>query len=127
MALFDNVNYTYYHDTLGRDKVPNAAAFDAGKLEVIQYVKGLLNDGLIAEREPGGIDNACCMMIESDYTAAQTAAGAYNVDTSETIGAYSHSMSAKAAEIAAEKNTKSAAEMRTKWLELFCYVLTGRR
>ena len=129
MALFDNVNYTYYHETLGRDKVPDAATFNAGKLEIIQFVKSLLADELITEREPGGIDNACCMMIEADYTAAQTAAGngEESFKTSESIGSYSYSKSAKAAELAAEKNTKSAAEMRYKWLSLFCNVLTGRR
>ena len=67
MALFDNVTYTHYHDDLGRSVVPDAATFDAGKLEIILYVKSLVNDGLIVEREPGGIDDACCMMIESDY------------------------------------------------------------
>ena len=127
MALFENVTYTHYHDDLGRSVVPDAATFNAGKLEVTLWVKSLIDDKLILERQPGGIDDACCLMIESDYTAAQTAAGAANVDTSESIGNYSHSMSAKAAEIAAEKNTKSAAEMRYKWLELYCHVLTGRR
>ena len=63
MALFDNVTYTHYHDDLGRSVVPDAATFDAGKLEIILYVKSLVNDGLIVEREPGGIDNACCMMM----------------------------------------------------------------
>ena len=127
MAQFDNVTYTHYHDDLGRSVVPDAATFNAGKLEVVLWVQSLINDGLLTERQPGGIDDACCLMIESDYEAAQTAAGAANVDTSESIGTYSHSMSAKAAEIAAEKNTKSAAEMRYKWLELYCHVLTGRR
>lgn len=127
MALFDNVNYTYYTETLGRSVVPDEATFNAGKLEVVLWVKSLYNDGLLIEREPGGIDNACCMMIESDYEAAQAEAGAGNVDTSESIGGYSHSMSVKAAELAAEKNAKSADEMRYKWLELYCHLLTGRR
>ena len=130
MALFDNVTYTHYHDDLGRSVVPDAATFDAGKLEIILYVKSLVNDGLIAEREPGGIDDACCMMSETDYQAAQTAAGkgdAGNIKTSENIGTYSYSKSAKAAEIAIEKNTKSADESRYKWLSLYCHVLTGRR
>ncbi len=130
MALFDNVTYTHYHDDLGRSVVPDAATFDAGKLEIILYVKSLVNDGLIVEREPGGIDDACCMMIETGYQAAQTAAGkgdAGGVMTSENIGSYSYSKSAKAAEIAVEKNAKSADESRYKWLSLYCHVLTGRR
>ena len=127
MALFDNVTYTHYHTDLGRSKVPDAASFDDKKLDVVLWVKSLYNDKLIAERYPGGIDDACCMMIETDYLAEQTANGANNVDTSESIGSYSHSMSAKAADIAAEKNTKSASESRYKWLENYCYVLNGRR
>lgn len=127
MALFDNVTYTHYHDVMGRSKVPDAATFNDKKLGVVLWVKSLLNDGLIQERQPGGIDDACCMMIEIDYLAEQTANGANNVDTSESIGGYSHSMSAKAAEIAAEKNAKSASESRYQWLELYCYVLNGRR
>ena len=43
MALFDNVTYTHYHDDLGRSVVPDAATFDAGKLEIILYVKSLVN------------------------------------------------------------------------------------
>jgi len=130
MALFDNVTYTHYHDDLGRSVVPDAATFDAGKLEIILYVKSLVNDGLIVEREPGGIDDACCLMIESDYQAAQTATGkgdAGGVMASENIGSYSYSRSTKAAEIAVEKNAKSADESRYKWLSLYCHVLTGRR
>lgn len=130
MAQFDNVTYTHYHDDLGRSVVPDAATFDAGKLEIILYVKSLVNDGLIVEREPGGIDDACCMMIETDYQAAQTAAGkgdAGGVMASENIGSYSYSRSTKAAEIAVEKNAKSADESRYKWLSLYCHVLTGRR
>ena len=127
MALFDNVNYEYYTNILGRSKIPNAATFNAGKLEILQFVKSLIADRLIMEREPGGIDNACCLMIESDFEAQQAAAGANNAKTSESIGGYSYSMSAKAAEIAAEKNSKSAAEMRYKWLSLYCHVMTGRK
>jgi hypothetical protein len=70
------------------------------------------------------------MMIESDYQAAQTAAGkgdAGGVMASENIGSYSYSRSTKAAEIAVEKNAKSADESRYKWLSLYCHVLTGRR
>ena len=130
MAQFDNVTYKHYHDDLGRSVVPDAATFNAGKLEVVLWVKSLVEDGLLMEREPGGIDDACCLIIESDYQAAQTAAGngaSAGAITSESIGGYSYSKSTKAADIAAEKNTKSADAMRYKWLELYCYVLNGRR
>lgn len=130
MALFDNVTFTHYHDDLGRTKVPDAATFNEYKLDVTLWVKSLIDDKLIAEREPGGIDDACCLMIESDYISAQTEAGGGNAAgaySSESIGGYSYSKSTRAAEIAAEKNAKSANEMRYTWLERYCYVLNGRR
>lgn len=127
MAQFDNVNYTHYSSDLGRAIVPDAATFDAYKLENILYMKSLLNDGLIKEREAGGIDDACCMMIEEDYCAAQAESGADDVQTSESIGGYSYSVSAKASEIAIEKNAKSTAEKKYKWLSLYCDILNGVR
>lgn len=127
MALFDNVTYTFYTETLGRSEVPNADAFNKYKLENVLYLKGLVNDGLIIEREPNGIDAACCMMIEEDYKAAEIATGAANVATSETIGGYSHSSSAKAYEIQTEKDAKSTAEKKYKWLGLYCEIMSGVR
>lgn len=128
MAQFDNVNYTHYHDVLGRNIVPDAATFEQYKLENVLFCKSLLNDNLVAEREPGGLDDACCMMIEESYTAAQTAAGAGStggVYASESIGGYSYSKSTKAAEIAIEKNAKSVTSKKYYWLEMYCDVLNG--
>ena len=127
MALFDNVTYTYYTGTLGRTKVPSEAVFNDYKLQNVLYVKSLLNDGLLKEREAGGIDNACCMMIEEDYCAAQAQAGADDVQTSESIGGYSYAASSKASELAIEKNAKSTAEKKYEWLSLYCEILNGVR
>ena len=127
MALFDNVTYTYYTGMLGRTKVPSEAVFNDYKLQNVLYVKSLLNDGLLKEREAGGIDNACCMMIEEDYCAAQAQAGADDVQTSESIGGYSYTASSKASELAIEKNAKSTAEKKYNWLSLYCDILNGVR
>ena len=127
MAPFDNVTYTYYTGTLGRTKVPSEAVFNDYKLQNVLYVKSLLNDGLLKEREAGGIDNACCMMIEEDYCAAQAQAGADDVQTSESIGGYSYTASSKASELAIEKNAKSTAEKKYEWLSLYCDILNGVR
>ena len=127
MALFDNVIYTYYTGTLERTKVPSEAVFNDYKLQNVLYVKSLLNDGLLKEREAGGIDNACCMMIEEDYCAAQAQAGADDVQTSESIGGYSYMASSKASELAIEKNAKSTAEKKYEWLALYCDILNGVR
>lgn len=133
MAQFDNVTYTHYSDDMGRHIVPDADAFDAYKLEIVLFCKGLLNDGLIKEREPGGIDDACCMMIEEAYSEAQTEAGAGSTGgsggliASESIGGYSYTKSTKAAEIAIEKNAKSTDAKKYKWLSLYCDITNGWR
>ena len=128
MALFDNVNYTHYSSDLGRAIVPDEATFNSYKLENTLYIESLLNDGLIIERKAGGIDDACCMMIEESYTAAQIESGkAGAAITSESIGGYSYSKSSKAADIQTEKNAKSTAEKKYKWLSLYCDILSGVR
>ena len=128
MALFDNVNYTHYSSDLGRAIVPDAATFDTYKLENVLYVESLLNDGLIKERKAGGIDDAVCMMIEESYNAAQIESGSTGgAITSESISGYSYSKSSKAADIQIEKNAKSTAEKKYKWLSLYCDILNGVR
>ena len=128
MAQFDNVNYTHYSSDLGRAIVPDAVTFDAYKLENVLYVESLLNDGLIKERKAGGIDDAVCMMIEESFNAAQIESGSTGgAITSESIGGYSYSKSSKAADIQTEKNAKSTAEKKYKWLSLYCDILNGVR
>lgn len=128
MAQFDNVTYNHYHTDMGRSVVPDSATFEQYKLENVLFCKSLLNDGLIAEREAGGLDDACCMMIEESYTAAQTEAGAGSQGgalASESIGSYSYSRSTKAAETAIEQNAKSVDSKKYYWLEMYCDVLNG--
>ena len=127
MARFDNVTYTHYSSDLGRAIVPDAATFDAYKLENVLYVESLFNDGLIKERKAGGIDDAVCMMIEESYNAAQVESGNAGAITSESIGGYSYSKSSKAADIQTEKNAKSTAEKKYNWLSLYCDILNGVR
>ena len=128
MAQFDNVNYTHYSSDLGRAIVPDAVTFDAYKLENVLYVESLLKDGLIKERKAGGIDDAVCMMIEESYNAAQIESGSTGgAITSESISGYSYSKSSKAADIQIEKNAKSTAEKKYKWLSLYCDILNGVR
>ena len=128
MAQFENVTYEHYTSDLGRSIVPDAATFDSYKLENTLFIKSLLNDGLLKERITGGIDDACCMMIEESYNAAQIESGkAGGAITSESIGGYSYSKSSKAADIQTEKNAKSTAEKKYKWLSLYCDILNGVR
>lgn len=127
MAQYDKVTYQFYTDVLNRHAVPDEATFDEHKLQNLAYVQALVSDGLLIERMPNGIASACCMMIEEDYKAAEIAAGNGSVDTSESIGGYSHSMNTKAYDIQQEKDATSTAAKKNKWLHVFCYVMNGVR
>ena len=70
--MFENVNYTYYSETLGRSAVPTEADFNRYADDNRLFMKGLINDGIVTEREENGIDNAVCRMIEIDYLTEHT-------------------------------------------------------
>ena len=112
MTPFDKVTYDFYSDELGRAVIPSAAEFNTYRLKNVLFVKGLYDDGLIAEREADGIVKATCMMIEIDYQEG----GSDTVTTSESIGGYSWS------------GTKKSGEAKKyEWLKLFCYITGGVR
>ena len=126
MALMDDVNFIRYTDTLGRNIVPDESTFNTYKLENVLYMQQLIDDGLVKEKQDKGSASAVCLWIEEDYKAAQQANGAGIVATSETIGSYSHSNDTKAYDIYIEKNTKSVAQNKYKWLGLYCHITTAR-
>jgi len=125
--VFENVNYTFYSDTLGRADVPTEADFNKYKLENVLFVKRLLGDGLIVEREENGIDSAVCMMIEIDYKAAQIATGDALPASSESIGSFSHGKNTKAYDAQVELNAKSVEQQKYRALSLFCDITAGKR
>ena len=124
--MFENVNYTFYSDTLGRSDVPTEAEFNKYALENKLFVKRLFGDGLIVEREERGIDSAVCMMIEIDYKAAQIATGDALPASSESIGSFSHSENTKAYDMQVELNAKSIEQQKYRMLSLFCDITAGR-
>lgn len=124
--MFENVNYTFYSDTLGRSDVPTEAEFNKYALENKLFVKRLFGDGLIVEREENGIDSAVCMMVEIDYKAAQVASGEALPVSSESIGNFSHSKNTKAYDTQVELNTKSVEQQKYRVLSLFCDITAGR-
>lgn len=124
--MFENVNYTFYSDTLGRSDVPTERDFNKYKLENLLFVKRLLVDGFIVEREENGIDSAVCMMIEIDYKAAQIATGDALPASSESIGSFSHSENTKAYDTQLELNAKSVEQQKYRVLSLFCDITAGR-
>lgn len=123
--MFENVNYNFYSDTLGRAEVPNEAEFNKYALENKLYAKKLYEDGLIEEKEENGIDSAVCLMIEEDYKASQIESGNSALDASESINGYSHSIDTKAYDTYIEKNAKSVANSKYKWLRLYCNIKNG--
>ena len=129
--MFEKVNYTFYSDTLCRAVIPNEDLFEKYAFENRLYVKSLIDDGLLQEREEDGIDSAVCLMSEIDYiTAVQT--GKEEDENgicaqSENIGGYSYSADATTKSKSLELNEKSADAQKYKILRLFCIVQTGVR
>lgn len=121
--MFENVNYTYYSDTLGRSAVPTEADFNRYADDNRLFMKGLINDGIVTEREENGIDNAVCRMIEIDYLTSQEASGAAAENggsvASESINGYSYSYDKTAQQEAVKLNAKSAAEKKIDIIKLY--------
>ena len=120
--MFGNVNYTYYSDTLGRSAVPTEADFNRYADDNRFFMKGLINDGIVTEREENGIDNAVCRMIGIDYLTEQEASGTAadgSSVASESINGYSCSYDKTAQQEAIKRNTKSAAEKKINIIKLY--------
>lgn len=110
--MFENVNFAFYSGELGRTAIPDEETFNQYALKNRQFVKNLVDDGLIVEREDGGIDKAVCMMIEEDFEAG----GDDCQTTAESVGGYSWS-----------GTQKSLEAKKYAWLKAFCFIATGRR
>ncbi len=121
--MFENVNYTYYSETLGRSAVPSEADFNNYADDNKMFVKQLVNDGIVTEREENGLDIAVCRMIEIDYLTAQEASGAAAENggsvASESINGYSYSYDKTAQQEAVKLNAKSAAEKKIDIIKLY--------
>lgn len=120
--MFENVNYTYYSVTLGRSAVPTEADFNRYADDNRLFMKGLINDGIVKEREENGIDNAVCRMIEIDYLTEQEASGAAADSgsvASESINGYSYSYDKTAQQEAVKLNAKSAAAKKIDIIKLY--------
>ena len=121
--MFENVNYTYYSDTLGRSAVPSEADFNNYADDNKMFVKQLVNNGIVTEREENGIDIAVCRMIEIDYLTAQEASGAAAENggsvASESINGYSYSYDKTAQQEAVKLNAKSAAAKKIDIIKLY--------
>lgn len=121
--MFENVNYTYYSDTLGRSAVPTEADFNNYADDNKMFMKQLVNDGIVTKREENGLDIAVCRMIEIDYLTAQEASGAAAENggsvASESINGYSYSYDKTAQQEAVKLNAKSAAEKKIDIIKLY--------
>lgn len=127
--MFENINYTYYSETLGRSAVPTEADFDRYADDNRLFMKGLINDGIVTEREENGIDTAVCRMIEIDWLTVQEASGAAAESggsvASESINGYSYSYDKTAQQEAVKLNTKSAAAKKIDIIKLYNSYRTG--
>ena len=123
--MFENVNYDFYKTNLGRSAIPDEASFNEYIIENKLFVKRLIDDGILIEREKDGIDSAVCMMIEVDYIESWEATKNNGAVTSETINGYSCSYDRTVAQESAKLNAKSMEAKKYKWLKLYCDVLQG--
>lgn len=121
--MFENATYTFYSDTLGRSAVPTEADFNAYADDNKMFLKRLVNDGIVTEREENGLDIAVCRMIEIDYLTAQEASGAAAESSgsvaSESINGYSYSYDKTVQQEAVKLNTKSAAAKKIEIIKLY--------
>ena len=111
--MFENVSYTYYHDTLGRSVVPDAATFSRWTLEAERYMLPLVP--FLVEREPGGIDKATCMVVEEFFQAAASGVPDGARVASESIDSYSRSF-----QVSGSGGTSSAGAKKEAWIDLYC-------
>ncbi len=126
--MFENVNYNFYKTVLERSAIPDEATFNEYRIENKLFVKRLLDDGMLIEREKDGVDSAVCMMIEVDYITACEANGSVEnggAVSSETINGYSYSYDRTVAQESAKLNAKSTEEKKYKWLKLYCEIMQG--
>lgn len=121
--MFENANYTFYSETLGRSAVPTEAEFNLYADDNKMFLKQLVNDGIVTEREENGLDIAVCRMIEIDYLTAQEASGAAAENggsvASESINGYSYSYDKTAQQEAVKRNAKSAAAKKIDIIRLY--------
>jgi len=108
--MFENVSYTYYHDTMGRSVVPDQASFARWEPEAKAYMIKLLP--FLIEREPGGIDKATCMVVEEYYLAAASGCPDGGRIASESIDSYSRSFDVSEA--------KTSGSKKAFWIEAYC-------
>ena len=130
--MFENVNYIFYSDTLGRSAVPSEADFNCFALENKLFVKQLITDGvIIGEVEEHGVDKAVCMMCEEDYIAYVAQHGNNGDENStlasESVAGYSCSYDNTTRNKAIELNAKSASERKYMWISFYCNICNGWR
>lgn len=121
--MFENVTYSFYTETLGRSAVPSEADFNRYADDNKMFMKQLIADGMVKEREENGIDIAVCRMIEIDYTTEQEASGAAAENggsvASESINGYSYSYDKTAQQEAVKLNAKSSAAKKINIIKLY--------
>lgn len=118
MANFGKVTYTQYSSVLGRAIVPDETTFNSLKLLNIQLMKSWLP--YVEEKETDGIDNAVCMMIETEYVDNQLQNGqSDNSIASESVNGHSISYGSTSRTKLEELNAKSTDQKKLDVAKLF--------
>ncbi|WP_147613031.1 hypothetical protein [Treponema pectinovorum] len=117
--MFEKVNYTFYSDTLGRSAVPTENDFNLYTEDNEMFLKGLVNDGIVKEREENGLCIAVCRMVEIDYLTALETSGDGTSIASESINGYSYSYDKTAQQQTIKLNAKSAMAKKIDVIKLY--------
>lgn len=118
-GLFDNATYEFYTGTLGRSAVPSAEEFAVRVGDNVLFLKRLVSDGIVSEREADGLSAAACRMAEIDYLAEKDAEGGGPSVASESINGYSVSYDNTARQEAARLNARSVVARKLDVIKLY--------
>lgn len=121
--MFENANYTFYTETLGRSAIPTEADFNLYAEDNKMFLKRLVDDGIVTEREENGLDTAVCRMAEIDWLTEQEASGSAaesgGAVASESINGYSYTIDRTAQQESARLNARSAAQRKIEVIRLY--------
>ena len=123
-VTFENVNYTYYTEELGRSLIPNETEFNNLKFLNVELMKSWLP--YVIEREPGDIDKAVCMMMETEYKDNLLLSGkSADAITSESVLGHTVSIGSTSKTKLEELNAKSTEAKKLNMAKVFLYFSIG--
>lgn len=125
--MYENVDYSFYTESLKRNAIPSQEEFDRLILLNIAYFESLSSVYGITERAENGIDSAICMMCEVDYLTDKAMTGEENSGriSSASVGGVSESYDKTYANAVIAANVKPVEVQKMAYIRLFCHLYCG--